>query len=130
MNFDDASGCQPSELCDSRQQLSCEASGGRWEPGSCGDYQCGQPPACTAVIAGCNCGPARNFEDSGCATDPACGEEAELSLCESTGGVWESGSCGHYTCGQPPDCDAIIPGCNCGPDGNFTGFGEVDSGCN
>ncbi len=40
-------------------------------------------------------------------------------LCEATGGRWDEQSCGHYECGFPPPCDAIIPGCDCGPGKNF-----------
>jgi hypothetical protein len=44
---------------------------------------------------------------------------SEQLLCEATGGIWDPLSCGHYHCGQFPPCDAIIPGCNCGPSSNF-----------
>ena len=54
-----------------------------------------------------------------------CGVLGEQVLCMATGGVWDPGSCGHYPCGLFPDCDAIIPGCNCGLGRNFY-FG---SGC-
>jgi hypothetical protein len=59
-------------------------------------------------------------------TNP-CLDAPERLLCEMTGGIWDIGSCGHYICGQPPDCDAIIPGCDCGPAGGFEpGVGCVD----
>jgi len=45
---------------------------------------------------------------------------SEQVLCEVTGGIWDPLSCGHYPCGQFPPCDAIIPGCNCGPGNNYT----------
>lgn len=53
------------------------------------------------------------------------------SLCESTDGVWDETSCGHYQCGAQPECDAIDPGCDCGPDANFVnGEGCVaDAAC-
>lgn len=35
-------------------------------------------------------------------------------LCEDSGGLWEVMSCGHYMCGLPPECAAIVPGCDCG----------------
>jgi len=35
-------------------------------------------------------------------------------VCEQTEGTWDPNSCGHYACGNPPDCDAVIPGCDCG----------------
>jgi hypothetical protein len=129
MNFDDALGCQPDVRCEATAEASCEASGGTWEASSCGDYQCGEPPICAAFVPGCNCGPAWNFLDGACAVDPACGEEAEQTVCEATGGVWDPASCGHKVCGQIL-CRAIIPGCDCGPEGVFTGFGcEVDPSC-
>jgi hypothetical protein len=54
-----------------------------------------------------------------------CVGPSEQELCETTGGTWDPGSCGHYTCGQFPDCDAIIPGCDCGVGRNF----EAGVGC-
>lgn len=52
------------------------------------------------------------------------GDEAD---CESTGGTWEPNSCGHYGCGVPPVCAAVIPGCDCGPTMNFVeGTGCVE----
>jgi len=44
---------------------------------------------------------------------PAC-NRTEQELCETTGGRWDSSSCGHYGCGLPPLCQAVIPGCDCG----------------
>ena len=43
----------------------------------------------------------------------------EAELCVATGGWWDVNSCGHYWCGLPPDCDAIIPGCDCGEGRSF-----------
>ena len=57
-------------------------------------------------------------------TNPCLGGPEQL-LCEETGGFWDIGSCWHYVCGLPPDCDAIIPGCNCGLGRNF----EMGVGC-
>jgi hypothetical protein len=58
-------------------------------------------------------------------------QPSEQSLCEETGGTWDPLSCGHYPCGQFPACDAIIPGCNCGPGKNFVaGTGcVIDPAC-
>ncbi len=47
------------------------------------------------------------------------------SLCENSGGTWDDTTCGHYFCGTPNDCAAVIPGCNCGPDANFV----EETGC-
>jgi len=56
-----------------------------------------------------------------------CGGTTEEAWCVATGGVWDPGSCGHYTCGQFPDCDAVIPGCDCGIGRNFQdGVGCID----
>lgn len=57
--------------------------------------------------------------------NPCGSTTSEETLCVSTGGVWDPGSCGHYFCGQFPDCDAIVPGCDCGSARNF----EDGTGC-
>jgi hypothetical protein len=58
--------------------------------------------------------------------EPDCEDagDAETS-CTNTGGEWLPGTCGHWTCGEPPTCKAIIPGCNCGKDKNF----DINKGC-
>ncbi|MDH3628016.1 MAG: thrombospondin type 3 repeat-containing protein [Acidobacteriota bacterium] len=43
----------------------------------------------------------------------------EQLLCEETDGFWDIDSCYHYNCGIFPDCDAIVPGCDCGLGRNF-----------
>ena len=43
----------------------------------------------------------------------------EQVQCEDSGGIWEVMSCGHYTCGLPPECAAIVPGCDCGVGSTF-----------
>ncbi|MCB9519482.1 MAG: hypothetical protein H6698_03050 [Myxococcales bacterium] len=109
----------------------CAGSGGRWDETSCGDYVCGAPPLCDAIIPGCDCGPGRTYTDGrGCAVDPGCGSE-EQAYCEATGGRWDELSCGHYRCGAPPGCLALIPGCDCGEAANFVdGAGcVVDASC-
>ena len=57
-------------------------------------------------------------------TNPCLGLSEQM-LCEETGGIWDIASCGHYPCGQVPDCDAIIPGCDCGVGWNF----QFNVGC-
>ncbi len=47
------------------------------------------------------------------------GEPDAEQLCEDTGGTWDENACDHYACGVPNACEAIIPGCDCGPDANF-----------
>jgi hypothetical protein len=44
----------------------------------------------------------------------ACPIDAQ-ALCEQTFGQWDDRSCGDYRCGRRPVCQALIPGCNCGP---------------
>jgi hypothetical protein len=58
-------------------------------------------------------------------------EPTDQELCEGTGGRWDPNSCGHYPCGDFPSCDAVIPGCDCGPLSNFReGEGcRTDPGC-
>jgi hypothetical protein len=59
-----------------------------------------------------------------CAVSPA-------DLCEQTGGTWDPGACYDYGCGEPNDCMAVIPGCDCGPLANYRyGLGcEEDPVC-
>ena len=65
---------QPLINCEPTEQVLCEATGGSWDPISCGHYNCGQFPACDAIIPGCDCGPTSNFVPGiGCAPDPVCG---------------------------------------------------------
>ncbi len=128
-NFVEGVGCVDDPACSplSDEEL-CELSDGDWDAGSCGHYVCGAFPDCDAVIPGCNCGDGANFVDGvGCVVDSACGGSGgdEQALCVSTGGVWDMTSCGHWGCGMPPGCLAIIPGCNCGPGHNF----DTEEGC-
>ena len=52
---------------------------------------------------------------------------SDQTRCETTRGVWDALSCGHYSCGYQPECAAVIPGCDCGPGRNFVeGVGCVD----
>lgn len=52
---------------------------------------------------------------------------SDQELCTGTGGTWDDGACGHYMCGIPNPCDALIPGCDCGPTSNFVdGMGCVE----
>lgn len=61
-------------LDDLDDEALCAATGGEWDPGSCGHYSCGFAPECAAIIPGCDCGPLQNFRSgSGCTTDPDCG---------------------------------------------------------
>lgn len=52
-------------------------------------------------------------------------EKEKEKLCIDTGGSWDETSCGDYWCGIPPQCDAIIPGCNCGEGKIF----DAELGC-
>lgn len=110
----------------------CQETGGTWDEGACGHYMCGVPNSCEALIPGCDCGAGRSFaEGVGCAADSSCECIEEQCLCESTGGTWDEGACGHYVCGVPNDCRAVIPGCDCGAGSTFVdGAGcAADPGC-
>jgi hypothetical protein len=125
-NFVDGAGCAADDscTCDTDECL-CESTGGTWDETACGDYSCGAPNPCAAIIPGCDCGFSENFVDgAGCETDPSCTCDTDECLCESTGGTWDETACGDYMCGMPNLCDAIIPGCDCGADANFG-----DEGC-
>jgi len=71
------------------------------------------------------------FGGSGSSTgsDTDGGEEEEL--CEASGGGWDPTACGHYVCGLPQECQAVIPGCDCGEHRVFVdGLGcQVGSDC-
>ena len=115
--------CVPEPLCAPREngdEALCAETGGRWDPVGCGHLWCGIPVDCDAAIPGCDCGPGRNFVPGrGCMFDAACQNGDDRALCEATGGFWDVNSCGHWWCGEPPACDAIIPGCNCGDGRTF-----------
>ncbi len=123
-NFDPRRGCFQDDACEggSNQQDLCEQTDGRWNEGACGHDVCGEPNACRAVIPGCQCGEGRVFnEQEGCIESDACPAREE-ALCGATDGRWDEFACGHYECGVPNDCEAIIPGCNCGEGRNFSEF--------
>ena len=63
--------------------------------------------------------------------DSGDGDGDEEQLCVNTGGTWDPTACMHYVCGVPNDCEAIIPGCDCGTAANFAeGVGCVpDKSC-
>ena len=73
--FVEGRGCQPTNLCNGTQTI-CEESGGRWDEGSCGHYQCGEFPSCDAIVPGCDCGEGRNFGADGCFGTPVIGIRA------------------------------------------------------
>ena len=125
------SGSAPDLGGDCDDECLCGATTGTWDEGSCGHYSCGMPPLCDAIIPGCNCGAGRTFvAGTGCASDDGCTCDDEC-LCASTGGTWDDGACGHYVCGVPNDCRALIPGCDCGASETFAdGVGcAVDPDC-
>ena len=130
--FDARRGCVESEACPSREAALCEGSGGAWDESACGHYTCGEPNPCDAIVPGCDCGEGRNFDALfGCRRDERCLDDTDEAQCEGTGGVWDDLACGHYLCGAPDECEALIPGCNCGRGRNFAeGRGCVeDNAC-
>lgn len=64
-------------------------------------------------------------------SDGSTGAPTEQDLCEASGGTWDDTACGHYVCGEPNLCEALIPGCDCGPSMNFReGEGcQADEAC-
>lgn len=58
---------------DGSDELLCQATGGTWDPVSCGHSWCGHLPDCLALVPGCDCGAGRTFvPDVGCVADPTC----------------------------------------------------------
>jgi hypothetical protein len=84
--------------------------------GSALDALIGSAFACGLDYADCDC---VEPPPAAC-VDGACVEGDDAALCESTGGTWEPAACGHRQCGLESDCDAVIPGCDCGPTQNFS----------
>lgn len=85
-------------------------------------------PACSSGV----CGPAGECPlGCWCENGPVVCPDDDRFRCESTGGVWDSGSCGHYRCGQPPLELCVDPGCDCTEGRNFVdGVGcEFDNTC-
>jgi hypothetical protein len=80
------------------------------------DCDCAQAPLAECADGACRI-VAQSMDDSG--------------LCTNTEGTWVANTCGHWECGQPPICAALIPGCDCGPTMNFSaGVGcAVDPEC-
>ena len=60
-------------------------------------------------------------------SEPECLGLNDKKLCVDTGGQWDPLACGDAKCGIPNPCEAIIPGCNCGPTESFqSGVGCVE----
>jgi hypothetical protein len=119
---------EPDAGCDGDVCNLCEETGGRWDRGTCGHYQCGYENSCDALIPGCDCGSESVFnEGDGCGAAVMCDD---WHLCVDTGGEFLPLTCDHWLCGERPTCRAIIPGCNCGDGANFSDEGcAIDEDC-
>jgi hypothetical protein len=94
-------------LCE-QPEFECEA-----------DSDCGKGHFCQlgeGPCAGTTCEPCGGDEME--PVPPVTNEE----LCLMTGGKYDSNSCGHYNCGEQPTCEAVLPGCDCGPNMNFNAY--------
>lgn len=100
------------------------------ESGTTGDHaatssvdDAGSDDAATTLVT---TSPTTDDGGSGSDTDPTSGSDDQAD-CEATGGTWDPTACGHYDCGLPQECAAVIPGCDCGPAMNFVdGTGCVE----
>jgi hypothetical protein len=145
-------GCFVTVITEEDDGPSCEINGVRVAAmervdSSCGTCTCGEDGEVLCTQTDCPC----NFDGIGYGAGGAipspdgcntcwCGEDGSIScteidcgsdaeLCGYSGGWWNENSCGDYYCGAAPLCDAIIPGCDCGPLANFvSGYGCVDDG--
>jgi hypothetical protein len=124
-NFDPVKGCIEDPKCGDPNpgaKDACEDTGGKWLTNTCGNWVCGEAPTCKAIIPGCNCGKGKKFNGlKGCYEDPICDDigPGAQDVCKDTGGKWLVDTCGHWECGEEPQCKAIKPGCNCGLGKNF-----------
>lgn len=101
--FEPGEGCVEEPACSREADAYlCEETGGVWDPRSCGHYECGEAPACDAVIPGCDCGEGQNFGAGiGCYEDPYCsGEEGrEGEVCDPEASHCGEGLACCYPCG-------------------------------
>ncbi len=137
-------GCQPNSDCQPCQPIACAAPTQPVDTNfdGCADT-CLCPDGSKPTDAGVCCDPPpscawdelpQDTNDDGCADTCLCvdgsqpgpdgctGSAADKQLCKLTGGTWDPNACGDYICGQPQLCDALIPGCDCGPDANFVDY--------
>lgn len=98
-------------------QLAESGSDGGSDDGSGGSTAGGPPPTGTSVGD-------MTSSDTGSMTTDGSGSP-DQTLCEETDGTWDMTACEHYVCGVPNECQAVIPGCDCGPSANFV----EDVGC-
>ncbi len=129
--------CSTGEACQDGHLASCGTLG----PDTLGtciadcDYDSCHPERCDQVGEPC-CDPFPGDGPNYCnaaleCMGNSCAERAETTTpeaqaqqaCEETGGTWDYESCGNYVCGEAPNCDAIIPGCNCGSGQSFDTLG-------
>lgn len=131
--------CGAGELCENGLLAACGTSGpdslgtcvADCEFDSCHPERCDEAgePCCDPLPGDgpnyCNAGLTCLAE--GCARADTTTPEAQArALCETTGGEWVESSCGHYSCGRPPVCAALVPGCNCGSGRNYSTLGCAD----
>ncbi len=102
--------------CGLPAERSCRVTGGTWDENSCGNYECGEFPACDAIVPGCDCGPKANFvEGKGCVEDQVC-----AGNCDWDGDCPEGEICGglpfcppNVRCAapEPTDWGTCVEGC-------------------
>jgi hypothetical protein len=102
----------------------CVGADGRAVDASCcAPYDCDQShAACDRIPPNCPRGQSASILNlcyGPCVDIALCAPSGDEALCIATGGRWDAGSCGHYQCGLPPACQALIPGCDCGPGQTF-----------
>ncbi len=100
------------------------STGGTTGTTSASDTSAGSTSVATISGTATDAGESSSGDTSGTAESSG-GSGGDQELCESTGGVWDPAACGHYVCGLPQECQAVIPGCDCGLSNNF----EVKVGC-
>ncbi len=110
--------CEP-ELCRNTQGVWSEV------PVTCGPWTCGIPAGLWGTSecdgpprAQCACPIGLTFTDFGCLRSRSqCPLSNEEQGCIEGNGTWhrEASNCGNWSCGTRPICEAVIPGCDCGP---------------
>jgi hypothetical protein len=98
--------CVYTAIPDCGNQQLCLATGGKWDTASCGNWICGTPTLCDAVIPGCNCSMYMNFvEGVGCQPDPNCAACTIDTNCD------DGNPCTGDVCVGNKCFNTVIPGC-------------------
>lgn len=86
-SYDEATGCTRDARCRQTDAELCTATGGTYDPTTCGDAHCGERSLLACATGGCDCGPRSIFSPGrGCVMDTACYGKVGDTCLPDTGG--------------------------------------------